>query len=54
MNKSKRFITFCISIILFTLLVFVTTYQPLELSGAITMIAGIYIGAETLNKSTLK
>ena len=49
---SKRFIAFVISVILFVGILFFTQYTPIESATAISIIAGIYIGAETLRNST--
>lgn len=52
MFKSKRFVAFGVAVVLFILMVYTTKYNPIELAGAITIITGIYIGAETLRGST--
>lgn len=52
MFRSKRFIAFAIGVILFTSMVFLTTYTPMELSGAISMLCGIYIGGQSLRSSS--
>ena len=51
MFRSKRFIAFVIAVLLFTSMVFFTEYTPLELSSSISIICGIYIGAESLRGS---
>lgn len=51
MFNSKRFIAFVIAVILFVLLLLITKYSPMELAGAISLISGIYIGADTLRKT---
>jgi VIT1/CCC1 family predicted Fe2+/Mn2+ transporter len=52
MFKSKRFVAFIVGVILFTLLVFLTSHPILEISGAVSMICGIYIGAQSLRGSS--
>lgn len=49
--KSKRFVAFVVSVILFVALLFLTEYGPLEIATSISIISGIYIGAETIKKS---
>lgn len=49
--KSKRFIAFSISVILFTLLSLTTNHSILEISGALSILTSIYIGGETFRKS---
>jgi hypothetical protein len=49
--KSKRFIAFAVGVSLFLLMTYTTKYHPMELAGAISVICGIYIGAETFRKS---
>ena len=51
MWKSKRFIAFSVAVVLFVAMVFLTKYPPLELGTAITMIVGVYLGAQTLRGS---
>lgn len=51
MFKSKRFIAFVLAVIMFVCMVFLTSYQPMELAGAISIITGIYIGGQTLRGS---
>lgn len=51
MLNSKRFIAFVISVVLFTAMVFLTKYPPMECAGAISIIAGIYLGVETYRSS---
>jgi hypothetical protein len=51
MFKSKRFIAFMIGLILFTGLLLLTNYPPIELATSVTMLTGIYIGADTIRKS---
>ncbi len=48
MFKSSRFIAFCVGVILFTSMVFLTPYSPLEIASAISIIAGIYIVPKTV------
>lgn len=50
--KSKRFVAFVISVVLFTAMVFLTKYSPMESAGAISIIAGIYLGVETYRSSS--
>jgi hypothetical protein len=52
MLNSKRFIAFCVAVVLFTSMVFLTEYPPMELAGSISMICGIYIGSQTFRGST--
>ena len=54
MFKSKRFVAFAISVSLFLILCLSTSYSPLELAGGISVIAGIYISAESIRKSNTK
>ena len=49
--KSKRFTAFSISTILFIIMTYTTQYTPMELSGALSILTGVYIGAETIKKS---
>ena len=51
MFKSKRFIAFAVGVVMFTTKVFLTKYPPIELTGAISVIYGIYIGAEKNRRS---
>lgn len=51
MFKSKRFIAFIIAVLLFILMMLCTSYEPIESATAITMITGIYIGAQSLRGS---
>lgn len=50
--RSKRFLAFVVSVILFVALLFLTDYTPLEIASSISIITGIYIGAETIKKSS--
>ena len=50
MLKSKRFIAFSVSVILFVILLFTTNYSPMELSGALSALSFIYI---TIRKSNI-
>jgi len=43
MFKSSRFIAFCVATVLFVTMIYTTTYAPMELAGAISVIAGVYI-----------
>lgn len=52
MFRSKRFIAFSIACVLFVTMLLFTEYPPMELAGSISLIAGIYIGGETLRSST--
>lgn len=47
MFRSSRFIAFCVGVALFTTMVFLTEYTPMEIAGAISIIAGIYIVPRT-------
>jgi uncharacterized membrane-anchored protein len=49
--QSKRFLAFVVSVVLFVVLVFLTSFAPLEIASSISIITGIYIGAETIKKS---
>jgi hypothetical protein len=49
---SKRFIAFCVAVVLFTVMVFLTTYSPMELAGSISIITGIYIAGQTVRGSS--
>ena len=49
--KSKRFLAFLIGIALFVLIIYTTEFTPVEIAGGITIITGIYIGADTFRKS---
>ena len=51
MFKSKRFIAFAVGVVMFTTKVFLTKYPPIELARAISVICGLYIGAETFRRS---
>lgn len=51
---SKRFIAWIVSITAFTALTLLTEREVLELATGITMVSGIYIGAESLRKSDKK
>jgi hypothetical protein len=52
MFTSKRFIAFVVGVLMFTTMIFLTKYPPMELAGAISVICGIYIGAETFRSSS--
>jgi hypothetical protein len=52
MFNSKRFVAFIIAVVLFTVMVYTTTYTPIEISGGISVIACIYIGAQSLRGSS--
>jgi hypothetical protein len=47
MFKSSRFIAFVVAVILFTVMVYTTEYDPMAIAGAISVIAGIYIVPRT-------
>jgi hypothetical protein len=49
--KSKRFISFTISVILFLVLSLTTQHSLMEISGALSLLTTIYIGGETFRKS---
>ena len=51
MHKSKRFVAFITAVIMFISMVFLTEYAPMELAGAITMIVGVYLGAQSYRSS---
>jgi len=52
MFKSKRFIAHTIAVILFVTMTYTTSYNPMELAGAISIITGIYIAGQTYRKSS--
>ena len=54
MYKSKRFVAFAVSIVIFTLLLLFTNNTPFDLSTSLVLLTGIYIGAETYKKSENK
>lgn len=47
MFKSSRFISLCVAVALFTTMVFLTEYTPMEIAGAISIIIGVYIVPRT-------
>lgn len=49
--KSKRLAITIASLMLFVILLFTTDYAPLEIAGGIAILAGGYIGAETIKPS---
>jgi hypothetical protein len=49
--KSKRFLAILIATILFTVMVYTTKYNPLELSASITALFGMYIALQTVRES---
>lgn len=49
--RSKRFQAFVISIVLFVIMVYTTDYGPTEIAGALTLISGVYIGAQSIRGS---
>lgn len=51
MIKSKRFIAFCVATSLFVLMIYTTSFNPIEIATGITIITGVYISADTLRKS---
>lgn len=52
--KSKRFVAFSISMVVFVLSLILTDFEPIPMATALTMISGIYLGAETLRESSKK
>lgn len=52
--KSKRFVAFAVSVVLYVALIFLTEFAPLEIASSISIITGIYIGAETIKKSGIE
>ena len=50
--KSKRFIAFAVSVVLYVGMIFLTNFGPMEIAGSISTIVGVYIGAETIKPST--
>jgi hypothetical protein len=51
MYKSKRFLAYAVSIVLFILMTYTTGHSPLELAGALSTLSGIYIIAQSVRKS---
>ena len=51
MYRSKRFIAFCVAVVLFTLMIYTTDFTPMELAGSISILCGVYISAESYRKS---
>jgi len=49
--KSKRFIAFSTCCILFIVLIYTTSYQPLEIASGLAILGGLYIGAESIKPS---
>lgn len=54
MFNSKRFLAFIIAVILFTIMVYTTKYNPIEIATGIAIIAAIYIGAQSLRPSNIE
>lgn len=51
MFKSKRFVSFIISLIIFIAMLIVTDFPPVDIAMSVTMITGIYIGGDTFRSS---
>lgn len=51
---SKRFLAFILSLIVFTILVIVTKWGPIEIATGLTAIGAVYIINETVRKSDEK
>jgi hypothetical protein len=51
---STRFIGLLVSLIIFTLLLCITHYSPMEISEAISIIYGIYVTGRTIKGPTTK
>ena len=43
MFHSSRFIAFCVATVMFVTMMYTTSFAPMELAGAISVIAGVYI-----------
>ena len=54
MLKSKRFIAYIISLTLFVIILVTTSFNPIEVATGLTMLTGIYIGAESFKPSPKK
>jgi hypothetical protein len=55
MNKhldSKRFVAFILAMIVFVIVVYTTSYTPIEIATAITLITGVYVGAQSIRPSS--
>ena len=52
--KSKRFVAFCIGVVLFVSLTLITDKTPIELATAVGILTTIYIGGDTIRKSDYK
>ena len=48
---SKRFLCWSASVIIFIVMIFLTSYTPLQLAEALTLLSGIYIINETIRGS---
>lgn len=51
MFRSKRFVAFAVAVVLYVAMVLLTSYPPMEVATSISIITGIYIGAETFRTS---
>ena len=51
MLKSKRFIAFLISILVFIITILITKFSPVEVASAVSILSAIYIGADTFRPS---
>ena len=54
MLNSKRFFAACGATVCFVIMVYTTAYPPLEIAGAITMILGAYLGAQSYRGSNMQ
>jgi hypothetical protein len=52
--QSKRFVAFCIGVVLFVSLTLITDKTPIELATAVGILTTIYIGGDTIRKSDYK
>lgn len=48
---SKRFIAFFISLLVFIILLLSTSIGPIELATGLAMLAGVYIGGQSIRPS---
>lgn len=52
MFKSKRFVVLCLSVVLFLLLIYTTSFAPMEIAGSIATITSVYITAQSIRGSS--
>lgn len=50
--KSKRFLVYIISLVVFIIITAISSVNVLESAGALSLLAGLYIGAETFKPSS--